>query len=124
MSGLLTVLAAAVPRLSAAGLAVMVINIGIQASMPFLALYGQGLGLSTGSIGLLISSQALTSMVVALPTGSWLSRSGARTVGIAGSLIMAVGYFWLWQDTSPRGLWLGLLLIGSAQTAVVMAGQV
>jgi MFS family permease len=124
MSGLLTSLTAAVPRLSAAGLAVMVINIGVQASMPFLALYGQNLGLSNGSIGLLISSQALVSMVVALPTGSWLSRSGARTVGIAGSLIMAVGYFWVWQDTSPRGLWSGLLLIGAAQTAIVMAGQV
>jgi predicted MFS family arabinose efflux permease len=85
-------------------------SIAGQATLPFVPLYAQQLGLGPRAIGLLLSLPGLGAVLASLVASAWLSRFGARRL-LLGASIAAFGSLiavWLWRSVGVFAVFMPL----------------
>jgi MFS family permease len=103
---------------------VVFFNAAWHAVIPYVALYASSLGMSVGQIGVLLSTQVVASFVASVASMRWIEAFSPRALALGASLagsgsmlLMAV-----WPD--PSAAFLGLTVLGAAQTIMSVACQV
>ena len=85
--------------------------------------YGLRLGASPLALGVVLSTQYLLPLLLAIPLGGVVTRYGGRATLIAGAFLMVLGllsmHFWY----GYAGLVLGQLLVGLAHLQMVLSAQ-
>lgn len=85
--------------------------------------YGLELGASPLMLGVVLSSQYLLPLIMAIPLGGLVARFGGRVNLIAGGVIMGGGLLTMQAVPGYAGLILGQLLVGLAHLQMVLSAQ-
>lgn len=85
--------------------------------------YGLRLGASPLALGIILSSQYLLPLLLAIPLGSVVNRYGGRATLVAGAFLMLAGVLFMHLWHGYGGLILGQLLVGLAHLQMVLSAQ-
>ncbi|KAA1174449.1 MFS transporter [Marinobacter salinexigens] len=85
--------------------------------------YGLELGASPLMLGVVLSSQYLLPLLLAIPLGGVVARMGGRVNLIAGGLVMVAGLMVVQLVPGYPGLIIGQLLVGLAHLQMVLSAQ-
>lgn len=80
-------------------------------------------GASPGMVGLILSVPHLLPLVLAIPLGGMIARSGGRKAILAGSVGMMAGAWATLILPGLMGLMLAQFLVGTAHMVMILAGQ-
>jgi MFS family permease len=94
-----------------------------QSMTPFLSLYAQNLGMSTGAIGVFISVLGTAALLASLFTASWLGRLGPRRLALSASLVSAGALLTVGVLRSPIVFMLVLPMYSAVGPALAIASQ-
>ncbi|MDR7420233.1 MAG: MFS transporter, partial [Armatimonadota bacterium] len=114
-------------RLLGPGLADLIMlsyTIAGQATLPYVPLYAQHLGLTPRAIGLLMSLPGLGAACASLVAGAWLARFGPRRLLVSASVIAFGSLVAVWLWTSAGAFVAFMPLFWTVQPLVAVASQV